>query len=150
MNIRAMVNLATLLQGQGKPAEAEPLHLEALRAQRATLGAEPPDSLGSMDNLEVPDFHAQELANALWAMTKAGAGTPVVFEALCEAVAEIFHAQELANTLWAMAMTGSGVPAVIEALCVAAAEELTAQELDNTPRTMAVSCPCEPGAFKTL
>ncbi len=40
--LTSLNNLATLLQAQGKLAEAEPLLEEALRASRATIGEEHP------------------------------------------------------------------------------------------------------------
>ncbi len=47
----SMNNLASLLQDQGKLAEAEPLFRRALETQQLTLGSEHPDTLTSLSNL---------------------------------------------------------------------------------------------------
>ena len=48
-----MNNLAMLLYDQGKLSEAEPLHLEALRGRRETLGETHPSTLASLNNLAI-------------------------------------------------------------------------------------------------
>ena len=57
----------------------------------------------------VQDFNAQELANTLWAMAKAGMVLPDAFECLCKAFAEKVqdrNKQHLASSLWSMAKAG--------------------------------------------
>jgi len=46
-----MNNLALVLDHQGRYAEAEGMHRQALELRRKVLGAEHPSTLSSMDNL---------------------------------------------------------------------------------------------------
>lgn len=83
------------------------------------------------------DFKAQEIANLVWALSKAGLAAPDLFDAVARETRHRLHEfkpQELSNTAWAFSKAGVRAPAFFAAIAAEAIPQLAlfkAQELAN-------------------